>query len=74
MTTTQTSSFQVGKSYFSRCACDYNRIFEMVVVSRTAKTLKTSDGKKLRIRTPGAIEIVEGFDACDDVRPPTEDR
>ena len=31
--------FEIGKTYFCRSACDYECIFEMKVISRTAKTI-----------------------------------
>ena len=36
-------TFQVGKTYTTRSACDHNCIFTIKVISRTAKTIKTID-------------------------------
>jgi hypothetical protein len=43
------TKFQVGKTYSTRSACDHNCIFSITVVARTAKTIKTSNGKTLRV-------------------------
>ena len=43
------NKFEIGKTYFTRSICDHNCIFEETIVSRTAKTIKTSSGKTLRV-------------------------
>lgn len=52
--------FEVGKTYWCRSLCDYDTIFEMTVVKRTAKTITTDEGKTLRIFTvmDGTVEQV----------------
>lgn len=52
-------NFQAGKTYTARSVCDYNCIFSVEVVSRTAKTLKTADGKTLRIGVYEGVEFVK---------------
>lgn len=42
-------SFEAGKAYFCRSACDHNCTWTFTVASRTAKTIKTACGKTLRI-------------------------
>ena len=41
--------FIPGQTYSTRSICDYNCIFEITVASRTACTIKTTEGKTLRI-------------------------
>lgn len=42
--------FEAGKSYVSRFATDADSAIVLSVVSRTDKTIKTSEGKTLRIK------------------------
>ena len=51
--------FQTGKTYSTRSICDHNCIFSITVVSRTAKTIKTTDGKTLRIKKWEGVEQVK---------------
>ena len=53
------TTFQVGKTYTTRSACDHNCVFSVVVASRTAKTIKTADGKTLRIGMYDGAEFVK---------------
>ncbi len=55
------SSFQVGKTYATRSACDHECVIRVTVASRTAKTIKTAAGKVLRV----AI----GYDGAEMVKP-----
>jgi hypothetical protein len=50
--------FEVTKTYSTRSIGDHNCVFEITVVSRTAKTVKTSDGKTLRIGSFEGVEFV----------------
>ena len=43
-------AFEVGKSYATRSVCDHNCIFSITVARRTAKTITTTEGKRLGIR------------------------
>lgn len=55
------SKFQVGKTYFTRSACDHNCIFRVTVLRRTEKTIIANcDGeqKTLRISLYGSVEQV----------------
>ena len=52
-------TFQAGKTYTTRSACDHNCIIRVTVVSRTKKTLKTADGKTLRIAEYNGGEYVK---------------
>lgn len=52
------TTFQAGKSYATRSICDHNCIIRVAVVSRTAKTIKTADGKTLRVSQYNGIEQV----------------
>ena len=44
-----TKQFIPGRTYSTRSICDHNCIFEITVASRTKCTIKTTDGKTLRI-------------------------
>lgn len=44
------NKFEAGKTYSTRSICDHDCIIRVAVVSRTAKTIKTADGKTLRIK------------------------
>ena len=52
------TTFQPGKTYTTRSACDHNCIFSVTVIGRTAKTIKTSDGKTLRVGQWDGVEFV----------------
>jgi hypothetical protein len=41
--------FIAGKTYATRSVCDYDCIIKVTVKSRTAKTIVTTEGKRLRI-------------------------
>jgi len=43
------NKFEAGKTYQTRSIGDHDCIIRVSVVSRTAKTIKTADGKTLRI-------------------------
>lgn len=54
--------FEVGKTYYTRSACDYDCIFDIKVISRTEKTIRViEDGmeKTLRVKVWGDEEIVK---------------
>ena len=51
-------TFQVGQRYTTRSACDRDCVFGLVVASRTAKTIKTTSGKTLRISIYDGAEVV----------------
>ena len=36
--------FEVGKTYYTRSACDHNCIYRFTVISRTAKMVTVIDG------------------------------
>ncbi len=52
-------TFEPGKTYSTRSACDYNCIFSITVKSRTAKTLTTTKGQLLRISQFDGEETVK---------------
>ncbi|MDP8173145.1 hypothetical protein QJU93_07215 [Pasteurella skyensis] len=35
--------FEIGKTYYARSACNYNCIFEITILKRTAKTVTIFD-------------------------------
>jgi hypothetical protein len=53
------TKFESGKTYTTRSACDQNCIFSVTVIGRTAKTIKTADGKTLRIGQYDNAEFVK---------------
>lgn len=53
------AQFQIGKTYSTRSACDHNCIFSITVAARTAKTIKTTDGKTVRIGEYEGVETVK---------------
>lgn len=53
------AAFQTGSTYTTRSICDHDCIISVVVASRTAKTIKTADGKVLRIALYDGVEFVK---------------
>jgi len=51
--------FKAGHSYKARSVCDHNTIIEVQISSRTAKTIKTNEGKSLRIGVYEGVEFVK---------------
>jgi hypothetical protein len=54
-----TKTFEAGKTYFTRSACDHDCIIRVSVKSRTAKTIKTADGKTFRVYVYNGVEQVK---------------
>lgn len=54
-------AFKVGSTYTTRSACDHECIFSLTVASRTAKTIKTTEGKTLRIAEYDGAEFVKPY-------------
>lgn len=52
------TTFQAGKTYTTRSACDHGCIISVVVASRTAKTIKTDKGQTLRVGVHDGVEFV----------------
>jgi len=52
------NAFTIGKTYQTRSIGDHNCIFSITVTSRTTKTIKTTDGKTLRIGSYEGVEFV----------------
>lgn len=57
--TTATTQFQAGKTYKTRCIVNADSIIEVAVASRTAKTIKTAEGKTLRVAIHEGVEFVK---------------
>lgn len=55
-TAAPTTSFEVGKTYYTRSICDHDCIYAVTVASRTAKTIVTSQGKRFRPRLYKGVE------------------
>jgi hypothetical protein len=53
-------AFNVGQTYSTRSICDYECIYSITIASRTAKTIKTTRGKTLRVSASwdGRAEMV----------------
>lgn len=56
---TQHKTFEVGVTYWDRSTCDYDCIFKIKVVRRTAKTIFTECGKTLRVSEWQGVETVK---------------
>lgn len=56
------ATFQVGKTYTTRSACDYECIFSFKVIKRTAKfvTLENHVGAIIR----AGVKMHEGIERC----------
>lgn len=54
------NTFQTGTTYQTRSICDADMIIKVTVAQRTAKTIKTAEGKTLRIGV---------YDNCEFVKP-----
>ena len=50
--------FEVGKSYSTRSICDHECVVRVSVVSRTAKTIRTAEGKSFRVFDYQGVEQV----------------
>lgn len=53
------SKFEAGKTYTTRSIGDHNCIIKVTVASRTAKTIKTLDGKTFRISEYENVECIK---------------
>lgn len=53
------NTFQAGRTYQTRSIGDHNCIFSVTIKSRTAKTVKTTDGKILRVGEYDGSEFVK---------------
>lgn len=53
--------FEIGKSYTTRSICNHDCIYSITIASRTAKTIKTTDGKTLRVGEYEGAETVKPF-------------
>jgi hypothetical protein len=54
-----TKTFEAGKTYWTRSVCDHDHIIRVSVKSRTAKTIKTADGKTFRVYVYNGVEQVK---------------
>lgn len=54
-----TTTFQAGRSYYGRFIGDSDARITLTVASRTAKTIKTTAGKTLRVAEYGGAEFVK---------------
>ena len=44
------TTFEAGKTYYGRFATNYDSIIKITVAKRTAKTITTTEGKRLGIK------------------------
>lgn len=67
MTTTETTSFQVGETYATRSASNWDCIYSWTVIKRTAKfvTLQEDSGRvnRVGVRTWNGVEMCRPFGA-----------
>lgn len=62
MTMNTITTFEVGKTYWERSICNYDCIYRITVLSRTAKTIKVREHqeiKTLRIKVRRDVEQVK---------------
>lgn len=52
------SKFEEGKTYMGRSVCDHDCVIRVTVARRTAKTIVTDAGKRLRIHESFGVEHV----------------
>jgi hypothetical protein len=55
-------TFKAGKTYETRSICDHDCIIRVTIASRTAKTVKTADGKTFRV-------AVWNDESCEYIKP-----
>ena len=55
------SKFEVGRTYWTRSAVDHSSVIQITVASRTAKTIVTIGGKRLRIKVWSGVETVAPY-------------
>jgi len=53
------NKFEAGKTYWTRSICDSDCIVRVTVAKRTAKTIRTAEGKTLRISEYDGREFVK---------------
>jgi len=53
------NTFETGKTYSTRSACDHNCIISVTVARRTVKTITTTSGKTLRVGQYDGAEFVK---------------
>ena len=59
--TQQPMQFEVGRTYWTRSACDYDPILSFKIVARTAKTITFEDcGKRVR----RGIYVYDDIERC----------
>jgi len=58
---TMTTTFQVGRTYFDRSACDYDCVFKFTILDRTAKSVVVNVHGKTKRRGLSIYEGVEQF-------------
>jgi hypothetical protein len=56
-----TMQFEVGRTYWTRSACDYNTIFSFKIVARTAKRITFMDCGK---RVTRGVYVYDGTENC----------
>lgn len=50
------AAFEVGQSYSMTSACDHECVWTYTIARRTAKTIKTTCGKTLRLSVYNGVE------------------
>lgn len=58
-----TKQFQIGTTYSTRSACDYDCIFSFKVVARTEKTVTIESGSRGTVRRK--VRVSDGVERCD---------
>jgi hypothetical protein len=52
------AKFETGKTYYTRSICDSDCIIQVTVTARTAKTVTTDKGKRLKVHERDGVEFV----------------
>lgn len=55
------AKFEAGKTYWCRSICDHDTIYRVTIAKRTAKTVVTKSGNRLRIKEWEGVETVMPF-------------
>ena len=55
------NTFKTGRTYQTRSVCDYDCKINVTIASRTAKTVKTAEGKTFRVGVwpDGSCEFIK---------------
>lgn len=61
------TTFEIGKTYITRSACDHNCVWSFTVTKRTASTITVTDGESSKVLK--IIKKLSEFRGAETVRP-----